>query len=123
MIPTLRKYYKRSNTLILPRYHKLKEEGKKDSDLMLLYNDDLRLAYYLKEKFYKIYQNQKYAQQRKDFNDWIKTAAKSGIAKFEKCARKYRNWHKEIINAFKYSRLTNDPTESVNNKIKVLKRT
>ena len=123
MSPSLRKYYKRSHKLILTRYHKLKDEDKKACDLMLLYNDDLRLAHYLKEEFYKICQNPKYSKQRKDFNDWIKAAEKSGIPEFEKCARTYRNWHKEILNAFKHSHLTNGPTEGINNKIKVLKRT
>lgn len=69
MTPTLRKYYKRNHKLILTRYCKLKEEDKKACDLMLLYNDDLRFAHYLKEEFYKICQNPKYSEQRKDFND------------------------------------------------------
>lgn len=118
----LRKYYKRSRKLILTRYHKLKEENKKAVDLMLLYNDDLRLAHSLKEWFYKICQNDKYSYQRTAFYDWIKNAETSGIPEFEKCAATYRNWAKEILNAFKYG-YTNGPTEGFNNKIKVLKRT
>lgn len=50
----LRKYYKRSHSLILARYEHLKDEKKKACDLMLLYNDDLQLAHYLKEWFYRI---------------------------------------------------------------------
>ena len=119
----LRKYYKRSRTLIFTRYRKLKGESKVKCDLMLLYNDDLRLAHYLKEKFYEICQNPKYSEQRKDFFDWIKAAEKSGLREFENVARTYRTWSKEILNAFKYSHLTNGPTEGFNNKIKVLKRT
>lgn len=88
---------------------------------MLLYNDDLRFAHRLKEEFYDICQNTKYSEQRKDFFSWIKTAESSGITEFEKCASTYRNWSKEILNAFKYG-LTNGPTEGFNNKIKVLKR-
>lgn len=72
-MPTrLRKYYKRSSTLILSRYNNLKDEKKAACDLMLLYNDDLRRAHYLKEKFYELCQNTKYSEQRKDFFDWIK---------------------------------------------------
>lgn len=118
----LRKYYKRSRTLILSRYHKLSGESKEKCDLMLLYNDDLRLAHSLKEKFYQICQNPKYSEQRKDFFDWIKAAETSGLKEFEKVARTYRNWSEEILNAFKYAHLTNGPTEGFNNKIKVLKR-
>ena len=40
---------------------------------MLLYNDDLRLAHYLKEWFYEICQSEKYSYQRTAFWDWVKT--------------------------------------------------
>lgn len=123
MPASLRKYYKRRKKLILTRYFKLKDENKQACDLMLLYNDDLRKAHFLKEKFYEICQNPKYSEQRKDFFQWIKMAENSGIPEFEKCARTYRNWSKEILNAFKYPHITNGPTEGFNNKIKVLKRT
>jgi len=121
MPANLRKYYKRSRKLILTRYEKLKDENKKACDLMLLYNDDLRLAHYLKEWFYEICQSEKYSYQRTAFWDWIKTAGSSGITEFEKCAKTFRNWSWGILNAFKY-RYTNGPTEGYNNKIKVLKR-
>ena len=123
MPATLRKYYKRSRSLILTRYDKLKDDNKKACDLMLLYNDDLRLAHYLKEWFYRICQNPKYSEQRKEFFEWISTAEQSQLPEFEKCAETYRHWSKEILNAFKYSHITNGPTEGFNNKIKVLKRT
>ena len=90
---------------------------------MLLYNDDLRLAHYLKEWFYRICQNPKYSEQRKEFFDWISTAEQSQLPEFKKCAETYRHWSKEILNAFKYAHITNGPTEGFNNKIKVLKRT
>ena len=122
MTITMRKYYKRSHKLLLTRYHKLKEENKKACDLMLLYNDDLRLAHWLKEKFYEICQDIRYSRQRRDFHDWIKIAESSGLKEFEKCADTYRRWSKEILNAFKYG-ITNGTTEGFNNKIKVLKRT
>lgn len=118
----LRKYYKRSRSLILTRYDKLKDENKKSCDLMLLYNDDLRLAHYLKEWFYRICQNPRYSEQRKEFFDWISTAEQSQLPEFVKCAATYSHWSREILNAFKYGHITNGPTEGFNNKIKVLKR-
>ena len=121
MTITMRKYYKRSHKLLLTRYHKLTEENKKACDLMLLYNDDLRLAHWLKEKFYEICQDTRYSRQRRDFHYWIKIAGSSGLKEFEKCADTYRHWSKEILNAFKYG-ITNGTTEGFNNKIKVLKR-
>lgn len=122
MPANLRKYYKRSHKLILTRYHKLKDENKKSCDLMLQYNDDLRLAHSLKEWFYELCQNPKYSYQRTAFWKWIKNAELSGIPEFETCAKTYRNWSSGILNAFKYG-YTNGPTEGYNNKIKVLKRT
>jgi len=117
----LRKYYKRSRKLILTRYNKLKDENKKTVDLMLLYNDDLRIAHKLKEWFYEICQSDKYSEQSTALSDWIQNAESSGIPEFQKCAATYRRWSKEIRNAFKYG-YTNGPTEGFNNKIKVLKR-
>ena len=119
----LRKYYKRSRSLILTRYDKLKDKKKQECDLMLLYNDDLRLAHYLKEWFYRICQNPRYSEQRKELLEWISTAEQSQLPEFERCAATYRHWCKEILNAFKYSHISNGPTEGFNNKIKVLKRT
>ena len=121
MPKSLRKYYKRSRKLILARYDKLKGENKNACDLMLQYNDDLRIAHMLKEWFYRICQNTKYSIQRKEFHEWIKNAEGCGITEFEKCAATYRNWSEYILNAFKYG-LTNGITEGFNNKIKVLKR-
>lgn len=118
---TLRKYYKRSRKLILTRYHKLTEESKQACDLMLQYSEDLRLSHRMKEWFYDICQMKEYARQRKEFDDWIANAQSCGIEEFVACAKTYRNWRKEILNAFKYG-YTNGPTEGFNNKIKVLKR-
>ena len=89
---------------------------------MLLYNDALRWAHYLTEWFYRICQNPKYSEQRKEFWEWISTAEQSHLPEFEKCAATYKHWSKKILNALKYSHLTNGPTEGFNNTIKVLKR-
>ena len=60
MTISLRRYYKRSHSLILARYEILKEEKKQACDRMLLYNDALRLAHSLKAWFYQICQNSRY---------------------------------------------------------------
>jgi transposase len=118
---SLRKYYKRSRRLILSRYHNLKGEKKKETDIMLHYSDDLRKAHLLKEWFYQICDETRYSLTRVEFWNWIKNAECSGIKEFESCAKTFRNWSIEILNAFKYG-YTNGPTEGFNNKIKVLKR-
>ncbi len=88
---------------------------------MLLYNDDLRLAFHPNEWFYDICQSDDFSKQATEFNNRIKDASTCGIKKFEQCAKTYINWHNEILNAFKYG-YTNGPTEGFINKIKVLKR-
>lgn len=44
-----------------------------------------------------------------------------GISEFEKCAKTFQSWRKEILYAFKYG-ITNGVIEGFNNKIIVLKR-
>ncbi|WP_296558064.1 ISL3 family transposase [uncultured Acetobacterium sp.] len=117
----LRKYFKRSRTLILKRAENLKPDEVERLNAMLLYNDELRQAYRLKESFYEICQNPKYSQQRTDFYEWITYAESQNIREFKACITAFRNWSKEILNAFKYG-YTNGCTEGYNNKIKVLKR-
>jgi len=76
-MPTdLRKYYKHSRSLILSRKYKLVGDKRRELDVMLTYNDDLRHAHWLKEKFYDICHTHKYRQQREYFWQWIKVAEK-----------------------------------------------
>lgn len=117
----LRKYFKRSRTLILKRAQNLTPSECERLEAILLYSDDLRQAYRLKETFYQICQNRKYSEQRKDFYEWISYAESQNIKEFKACITAFRNWSKEILNAFKYG-YTNGCTEGFNNKIKVLKR-
>lgn len=117
----VRKYFKRSRKLILSRNNKLDSEGIERLNTMLLYNDDLRQAYRLKEEFYNLCQSSKYSEQRVAFANWIKYAEAINIPEFKNCINTFTRWKKEILNAFKYG-YTNGPTEGFNNKIKVLKR-
>jgi transposase len=121
MSPNLRRYFKRSQRLILKRNHKLTNDEKMQLENMLYYNEDLRQAYLLKEQFYDICHMTKYSEQRKAYADWIRYTESIGIEEFKSCIKTFRNWNKEILNAFKYG-YTNGVTEGYNNKIKVLKR-
>lgn len=121
MPDNLRRYFKRSRTLILKRFHNLSNQQREYLESMLLYNDDLRTAYWLKEEFYKICHMQKYSEQREAFASWIKYAESLQIKEFKACIGAFRTWYKQILNAFKYG-YTNGPIEGFNNKIKVLKR-
>jgi len=121
MPANLRKYYKRSKRLLTKPSYKLNTEEKAEVQLMILYNENLRRAYILKERFYELCHENKYEKQRKAFSRWIEMAENSGIVEFKKCTKTFHNWSKEILNAFKYG-YTNGPTEGFNNKIKVIKR-
>jgi transposase len=83
---------------------------KKACDLMLLYNDDLKIAHMLKEWFHDFCQNSKYSIQITQFYEWIINAEISGIKEFEKCVQHTAIGAKEILNAIKYG-ITNGPTE------------
>lgn len=121
MPDNLRRYYKRSKKLILAKYDKLNNDSKRELEIMLLYNDELRQAYYLKECFYEFAQSKSSDEARKLLKDRIKIARNSGIKEYISCTNVFSNWFNEIVNSFDVP-YTNGCTEGFNNKIKVLKR-
>ena len=52
--PQLRKYFKRSKSLLIKRSDKLKEEQRQQVDVMLYYSSNISRAYWYKEEFLKI---------------------------------------------------------------------
>ncbi len=119
--PELRKYFKRSKSLLIKRYDKLKEEQKQQVDVMLYYSANISRAYWYKEEFLKILAHKEPEAARNALVQWVKNAGDCGILPFEKCADTIRNWYTGILNSFCTS-ITNGFTEGCNNKIKVLKR-
>ena len=117
----LKKYFKRSKSLLTKRYDKLNEEQKQQVNVMLYYSVNISRAYFYKEEFLKILNNKDVESAKKAMNKWIENAENCGIPQFEKCANTMRNWYSGIINSFSIP-LTNGFTEGCNNKIKVLKR-
>ena len=119
--PKLRKYFKRSKSLLIKRYDKLKEEQKQQVNIMLYYSVNISRAYLYKEQFLKILNNKDAESAKEAMSEWIQNAENCGIPQFEKCAETMRNWYTGIINSFSTT-ITNGFTEGCNNKIKVLKR-
>lgn len=72
----------------------------------------------LKVKFFVCDMRLPYVELAKTF---FPNARGYGITEFEKYAKTFQAWRKEILNAYKYG-ITNGVTERFNNKIKVLKR-
>ena len=119
--PELRKYFKRSKSLLIKRYDSLEEEQKQQVNVMLFYSVNISRAYFYKEQFLKILNNKDAESAKQAMSDWIQNAENCGIPQFEKCAETMQNWYKGIINSFSTT-ITNGFTEGCNNKIKVLKR-
>ena len=119
--PKLRKYFKRSRSLLIKRYDSLKDEEKQQVNVMLYYSVNISRAHWYKEQFLKILDSKDPVKAKAALTEWIQNAECCGLESFEKCAKTMQNWYSGIINSLS-SPITNGFTEGCNNKIKVLKR-
>ena len=119
--PKLRKYFKRSRSLLIKRYDDLDEDKKQQVNVMLYYSVNISRAHWHKEAFLKILDLEEPQKAKEALTDWIRNAEKCGLEAFEKCAKTIKNWYTSIVNSL-FSPITNGFTEGCNNKIKVLKR-
>ncbi len=117
----LRKYFKRSKSLLTKPHSKLTDEQKHEVNVMLYYSVNISRAYFYKESFFNVINAKDSCDAKKLLGEWIETTEDCGIEPFEKCAHTMRNWFSGIINSFD-SNITNGFTEGCNNRIKVLKR-
>ena len=117
----LRKYFKRSKSLLMKRFDSLKDEEKQQVNVMLYMSVNIGRAHWYKEKFLQILDCKNPDKAKEAMTNWIRNAENCGLKSFEKCAQTMRNWFTGIINSFN-SPITNGFTEGCNNKIKVLKR-
>ena len=69
MLPSLRKYYKRSKSLITKRKAKLSNDNRAALEWMLEYSEDLRKAHFIKELFVDILDENAYSKQRTLFSE------------------------------------------------------
>ena len=119
--PELRKYFKRSKSLLIKRFDNLTDEEKQQVNVMLYYSVNISRAYWYKEEFLKIIYHKDSESAIIALNEWIENAECCGIPQFEKCTKTMRNWYTGIVNSLSLP-ITNGFTEGCNNKIKVLKR-
>lgn len=117
----LRKYFKRSRSLLNKRYDSLNDDEKRQVNVMLFYSVNISRAYFYKEDFLKILDCEDPSSAKGFLLQWIDNAEDSSIPHFVTCAKTMRNWLPGIIASFS-SPVTNGFTEGCNNKIKVLKR-
>lgn len=114
--------FKNSKRLLAKRRSKLREDQKEQLEAILYVSDELRIAYNLKEEFYKLLNCKDKQTAKKMMSDWIYAAQDSGISEYNKCSNTLINWQIGILNTFEYP-YSNGFTEGCNNQIKVLKRT
>lgn len=117
----LRKYFKRSKSLLTKRNSKLSSEQREQVNVMLYYSVNISRAYWYKEEFLKILDTTDSQAAKNALDEWLENASVCGIPQIEKCVVTLRNWYSGIVNSLA-SPITNGFTEGCNNKIKVLKR-
>lgn len=118
---THRIYFKKSRNLLLKRFDYLKDEEKRQVNIMLYASSNLSTAHFYKEDFLNILDCKDRTSAKKAMNDWINSASECGVPQIEKCAKTMLSWLTGILNSFSTG-VTNGFTEGCNNKIKVLKR-
>lgn len=117
----LRKYFKRSRSLLTKPFESLTDEQKQEVNVMLYYSVNISRAYFYKERFFKVIRAKDSITAKKLLSEWIADTENCGLEPFEKCAGTMCNWFTGITNSFD-TNITNGFTEGCNNKIKVLKR-
>lgn len=98
--PQLRKYFKRSKSLLIKRFDTLNDEQKQEVNVMLYYSVNISRAYWYKEAFFKILDCENPNTAKTLIDEWIETTENCGIKPFERCAETMRNWYTGIINSF-----------------------
>lgn len=114
-------YFKRSKKLLWCDYDNLNIENKNKLYRMLAENEELDMAWQLKELFVRFRKCSNSIDGAIELNRWIETAKEANLNDFKDAAQTLINWKEQILNSLDYS-YTNGFTEGCNNKIKVIKR-
>lgn len=80
-------------------------------------NEDLKVAYKLKEEFLRIKYNVKYEEAKEELKVWIKKCYESKIPEMIDAAKTVENWLEAIVYSFKDEKYSNGFTEANNNTI------
>lgn len=111
-----------SRKILLSRSDNLTPETKKKLEVMLDTSEKLRLAYQLKEEYFRLFES----KTRKEYSTRLKTFAKNveeaSLKSFKTVLKTTQEWHEEIWHGIETG-YNNGFTEGCNNVIKTLKRT
>lgn len=89
---------------------------------LLKINEELEIAYQLKELFLDIVHHTTYEEAKLQFLNWIELCKENKLEEFIEASSTIENWLEYIANSFIDKRYSNGYTEGLNNKIKVIKR-
>lgn len=116
-----RKDMKHKRFLLLSRQKRLTEGQRETLTALKKNNQTLYTAYLLKEQILDIFDESIAAVAASRLKRWMKNVCRAGIAQFEKLVKTLKSHLDGILNYFHY-RLTNAPSEGLNNKIGVIQR-
>lgn len=111
-----RKALKSDRKILLKRHHDLTEQGQFLVELWLSNHPDLRAAYDLKERFYRIWDCEDKATALETYNEWYyDLQATSPVVRsaFSDIPKAFSNWGEQIFSYFDNG-FTNAYTESLN---------
>ena len=117
----LRKYFKKSRSLLSKSIEKLTDEEMNRLSLMFEIAPRLADAYRLKNEFLSVIRTKSSADGKQKLLDWLQSAEIMDLSEFYDCTKAYRNWFHEILNSMDVP-WSNGFIEGCNNKTKVLKR-
>ncbi len=112
---------KRSKKLLWLAPEKLNEKGKDRVNELLALHPDLAEAYRLKNALHQWFYTSNSSNVKEKLYEWFNTVKNSRIKAFDSVVKTFKNWQKEILNAFVYP-YNNGYIEGVNNTTKVIKR-
>lgn len=110
--------FKHSKRILTKRNSKLKPHQREQVEYIMYLSDDLRSAYYLKEKFYEVIDCPDSQQAKKLMQKWILLAESSRLTKYNKCAETIHNWSTPILNTFDCTYIQTDLQKAATTKLK-----
>ena len=98
---SMRKYFKRSRSLLIKPFNSLNDADKQAVNIMLSYSANIMDAHCLKEKFFTALRSNA-EQAEAMLPEWIHIAEISLLEDFRYCARTLKSWFDGIISSFAY---------------------
>ncbi len=117
----LRKYFKKSRTLLMKRIENLTTEEMDRLALMFEIAPRLADACRIKNEFLTVIRSKSSQEGKQRFVDWLFSVEEMDLPEFHDCTKAYRNWFQEILSSMDCP-WTNGYIEGCNSKTKVLKR-